>query len=107
MSELQYTKQAISNKRKEIAKRESEIEEQLTRILESLKPKESSKPKEEELSNEDNLPRENIPVWISGYILHGIGRKQIELSEDRQNIPKDKLEHDIDKCVEAIIRTYG
>jgi hypothetical protein len=104
MSELQYIKQDIQNRKKIIAQKQTEIEQTLERIMQALKPRQQKR--EQELSSEDNL-RENIPVWISGYILRGVGRNRFELSEDRQNIPKDKLEHDIDKCVEAIIRTYG
>jgi uncharacterized protein (DUF3084 family) len=103
VSELQFIRQDISNRRKQIAKREEEINQLLERIQEYLKPRQQKK--EQELSK-DNLPRENVPIWISGYLLHGIGRKQIELSEDRQNISKDKLEHQIDKVVDAIIQSY-
>ena len=104
MSELQYIRQDIANRKKAIAKREEEIEQLLEKIQECLRPKQLKK--EQELSNvEDNL-KQDVPVWISGYILRGVGRNRFELSEDRQNIPKDKLEHDINKCVEAIIQSY-
>jgi hypothetical protein len=104
MSELQYIEQTISNKKKAIAKREEEINQLLERIQEYLKPRQQKK--EQELSNGDNLPRENIPVWISGYILRGVGNNKFELSEDRRKVSSNKLEHDIDKAVDYLIRTY-
>jgi hypothetical protein len=104
MSELQFIQQDIANRKKIIAQKQTEIEETLERIIQALKPKQLKR--EQELSSEDNLPKQDVPVWISGYILHGIGRKQIELSEDRENISKDKLEHQIDKVVDAIIQSY-
>jgi uncharacterized protein (DUF3084 family) len=104
VSELQFIHQDIANRKKAIAKREEEINQLLERIQEYLKPKQQKK--EQELSNvEDNL-KQDLPVWISGYILRGVGRNRFELSEDRQNIPKDKLEHDIDKAVDYLIRAY-
>jgi uncharacterized protein (DUF3084 family) len=105
MSELQFIRQDISNRKKQIAKREEEINQLLERIQEYLKPRQQKK--EQELSSEDNLPKQDVPVWISGYILHGVGNNRFELSEDRRKVSSNKLEHDIDKAVDYLIRAYG
>jgi sugar-specific transcriptional regulator TrmB len=99
MSELEFIKTDINRRKQEIRKRQDEIERQIEQIKKALEPK--SKPKEEELSNEDSL-RENVPVWISGYLLHGVGSKNrtYELSRDRED---NLLKKHLDDAVNYIL----
>jgi hypothetical protein len=86
-----------------IAKKQTEINQLLERIQNYLKPKQQKK--QQELSKEDNIVKQEVPVWISGVIFHGMGSpKHIELSTD--NLSKEQLERQIDKAVSAILNTY-
>jgi hypothetical protein len=96
VSELQYIKQDIANRKKIIAQKQREIEETLERIIQALKPKQQKK---EELSNgEDNLS-ENLPFCISEWIRR---HKIHELAKDEQNTSKDVLEKHLNEAVRYI-----
>jgi hypothetical protein len=101
MSNKEIIERDITRRKEAIHDREAEINRQIDVIVRTLKPRES---KEAELSRPSYYFSGSITDYVRWLQQHK--DSQFELSQNTEERDVE-LKRKIDKCVEAILQTYG